>query len=258
MESFQTLMLQLGWEVESLPASYTALAQRVAEVSSAVDSLGDAPDLTQVLDLLDKVRGVYVAIQGLSEAPAGVDAASFLSEIGERLFELLLVDYLADQLHPVYNAFEALGIIVHEDHAATPLRPGFIRSHIRFEEIPGVISDPGSIPRRVYGWETEELDFDLLARHLFELLLALGALVSFESHGAGLDLLAEPDQAETIVRAAGKEVRIILFDLEIGGSPVEIALTVSQEPGAGTHLPGVVLKPLIPQGIGKEFPIDDR
>ena len=95
LENFQAFLYRLGWEAESLPPSYVDLAAKVAEALDATEALGDGADADEVMAAFDKTHAVYLAIQGLTEVPAGIDASEFLAEIGERLFELLLVDYLA-------------------------------------------------------------------------------------------------------------------------------------------------------------------
>ena len=96
--SFRTFLYRLGWDVQSLPPEYTALAGKVDAALTTLNSLADDPTPTQIFDVLDKVSELYRALQQLSVAPEGVDATEFLSEIGARIFELLLADYLIEAL----------------------------------------------------------------------------------------------------------------------------------------------------------------
>ena len=53
-----------------------------------------SPSPAEIVAVLDKVKRLYTTINGLGTAPSGVDTEVFLSEIGQRLFDLLLADYL--------------------------------------------------------------------------------------------------------------------------------------------------------------------
>ena len=69
-------------------------------------------------------------------APTGADAAAYAEEIGERLFELLLTDYLAAEQPGAYNVLSMLRVISIESIPATPTRPSHVRTHFRWEELP--------------------------------------------------------------------------------------------------------------------------
>ena len=139
----------------------------------ALDGLGDNPQPEQILSVLDNVNEFYRALKGIASAPEGVDPAEFLFDIGERLFELLLVAYMAEEVPSLHSTLLGLGIIQQEFSAATSTRPGVLVNHIHWEEIPKVLSDPGSIPARIYGWGTNDLDFHRIAEHLLTLFVAL-------------------------------------------------------------------------------------
>src|SRR5262245_38916112 len=95
LPAFRTFLYRLGWEAQSLPTEYTALAAKVDAAMAALNSLGASPQPAQIYDVLGKVKALYEALKEISAAPEGVDPGEFLSDIGHRVFELLLVDYLA-------------------------------------------------------------------------------------------------------------------------------------------------------------------
>src|SRR6185437_10743922 len=78
IESFKDFMFELGWEVNSLPISYSSLGSLVDEITTAVENLAENPDSLQILNALEKIRKLYNAIKGISDAPEGVDASVFL------------------------------------------------------------------------------------------------------------------------------------------------------------------------------------
>jgi hypothetical protein len=183
LDSFRVFMFRLGWGVDSLPASFEALGAKVDAVLASLDQLQDPAEIEQVLELLDHLVALTQAVRNLSEAPAGVDGSEFLAEIGERLLELLLVDYLVAALPTVYNALAALGIIEHESHLETPTRPGFTRARLHLDQLPAVLADPLSVPERVYGWGTPQVDYATLFTQLQDLLLAAGFLARVQLVG---------------------------------------------------------------------------
>lgn len=262
LDTFQAFMLRLGWEVDSLPAEYSDLGTLAEGALNTLGVLGDEPDASGVLAALQKVRVLHDAIKELAVAPDGVEAAEFLPEIGERLFELLLVDYLAAALPQWYNALAALDIIDDEDHKETVARPGFLRTRLRLEQIPQIVRDPLSIPTRVYGWGSEDIDFQLIAEHGAEFCIAIGRyafLVQADPTGGELvddgteedeDPLREPELRWTL--------KVPLMVGTIADTDVEIGLAVRELPAEDGKLPGIVLLPLVPAEVGSGFEIDEH
>ena len=108
-----------------------------------------------------------------------MDAAAFLAEVPERLFELLLVDYLAAALHPVHDLLVTLGVIRSIAQTSGAGRPPYLRRQLDFDRLRAMIADPTSIPRFVYGWGEDNFDTLTLFGHLGKCSEHTGALVSF-------------------------------------------------------------------------------
>src|SRR5688572_29211286 len=164
-QSFRQLLYRLGWSAASVPPEYLDLGNRVAAAASDLESLADDPDLGEVLALLEQVRDIYTRLGTLASAPPGIpipEVSDFLSEITERLFELLLVDYLASYQSHVFNILQLLAVIVQEHLPETSTRPSFSHTKILWSEFPKIISEPDSLPERVFGWGTPELKVDLI------------------------------------------------------------------------------------------------
>jgi hypothetical protein len=123
--TFMRLMSRIGFFASDIPAPYAQLATAVDDATTALDALPQPPSLQDLASVLEKAKAVYDAIQGLGTAPAptGADAAAYAEEIGERLFELLLTDYLAAEQHGAYSILSMLNVIQIESIAATPTRP---------------------------------------------------------------------------------------------------------------------------------------
>ena len=135
-----------------------------ADAAQAIKALSDDPKPAEIADLLVKTKTAYEKIRGIDTAPPGVDAGAFLAEIGERLFEILLTDYLATEQTAIFNLLSTLNVIEVENIEPTAQQRGYVRTHFKWEEIPKIITDPASLPERVYGWGTPDLRFHLIVR----------------------------------------------------------------------------------------------
>ena len=258
LDSFQDFLRKLGWEVQSLPPSYANLATLVNQIIAKLETLASSPEPAEVLDLLDRVGGLYTAIKDLTEVPDGVDPATFVAEIGERLFEFLLIEYLSREAHAVHSALEMLDVIVREDFEETAERPAFVRNHFRFGEIPKVISDPLSIPQRVYGWGTADFDFTLLAQHLFEFLAAHDQLVAIESFNPVLDAIFRGEPTSGLQETDSPlELRLTFFETVVADQPFELGLVAFKKESSGPTPPGIAIQPFVPEQIVDEIKIDD-
>jgi hypothetical protein len=252
---FQAFMRRLGWLVTSLPPSYADLGERAFQALAAVEALSDDATLPEVLDTIVAIGDVYRAAQALGDAPGGADAGALLAEIADTLVEFLLVEYLASARPAVYRVLEMLGVIVHEHHEATPTRPAFVHTRLRYDEIPRVLADPLSIPARVYGWGSPDLDFERAAQHLLYLLHAVGLNVSL---GPVPDTLGDAFQQgppNEIAKTIDTQVTISLFEVEIAGNMLEAGLAVLELPAEGAHPAGIIVQPAIPDGIATQVPI---
>ena len=194
--AFVRLMSRIGFFASDIPAPYAALATTVGDAVTALESLPRPPSLQDLTGLLAKTKAVYDAIQALGTAPAptGADAAAYAQEIGERLFELLLADYLAAEQPGAYSVLSMLRVISVESIAATPTRPSHVRTHIRWDELPRAIGDPMGLPERVYGWGRPDFDDRLLLQHLAALGLVLRLPIAYRvSDGDDVDGISRLD-----------------------------------------------------------------
>jgi hypothetical protein len=250
LDHFKQLMLKLGWKVEDLPPAYTQLATQVEALVAAAEALAaaDAPGPDQLVALLGEVRSLIAAIQAITTAPGGVDASTFLADLGERLFELLLVEYLVAEVPFLARAFQLLGVIQFKVNAPTATRPGFTETRFLFAEIADVVADPLSVPRRIYGWGTDELDFELVADQLQELLLALDFPVAFRHPSRERGLAYQADPAIT-AKAIDTELVLSLLEVDLPGGPGEVGLCLLELPAEDPHPAGLILQPLVPSGV---------
>jgi hypothetical protein len=251
-DAFRSFMLRLGWETISVPPAYTALGTTISEAMQAVEALRDDPTADEVLSLLRKAQAAYLAIQRIDQAPAGVDAAAFLSQIGEQLFELLLTDYLAAHQPALFNWLSILNVIETVDIPATEHQRGHIRTHFHWAMIPAIVRDPLSLPQKVYGWGSQELKFSLLLQHLSELFFAYGFPVYLSR--TETSLTRGYDDGERNLEEHSAWLKIPFYYITIADRELEAAISVVELKGSDTSLPGLAIQPHIPN----EFPLTLR
>jgi hypothetical protein len=257
VDSFRVFLGRLGWEATSLPQPYQDLAAIVGDAVAAVEGLADDPDPGEIADALDQVRRLYDAIEQISQAPAGIDpadVADFLAELAERTLELLIVEYLAAAVPRAHRGLIMLGVIEREFHEGTATRPAYLRTRLRYEDLPKLFTDPGSLPRRVYGWGTPQYRFDRLRDDVFELLWALGlpAIIDTVPPALATGWQAVPAQADKPVET---RVRLELFEFVAGDQAFRLGLSLTELPAEGAAQAGVILQPDVPQQVGAELPL---
>jgi hypothetical protein len=254
-QSFRQFLYRLGWNAAGVPPEYLDLGNRVAAAVSDLESLADDPDLEEVLALLEQVRDIYTRLGTLASAPPGVpipEVSDFLSEITERLFELLLVDYLASYQSHVFNILQLLGVIVQEHLPETTTRPSFSRTRILWSEFPKIISEPDSLPERVFGWGTPDLKVDLIFNLLSDLAQYAHTPVSIievpEDLAGEYHPVTDPDLP--YIRYL---LRIPYFHLNIAGQRREFSFDILELPAEGAKLPGFIIQPNIPSEVGSRL-----
>lgn len=251
-ESFRALLQRLGWDAQDLPTQWSALGAKIGEVVVALDTLRANCTRIAALTALQKVASLYEAITAIDAIPAGItDPPAFLTNIARQLFDLLLVDYLSLAQPVAASLLRIAGVITETPHEETTGRPPYVESRFRLEELRSLISNPGSIANRLYGWGSQDINFDLLATHLHELSIAMGLDTRFGPPdpilAAGLQ--ASPDQT---VRAISSQLSIALAELNIMGQPSEVGLALLELPPEADHPAGLILQPLTPSTIGVE------
>ncbi|GAB4042321.1 DUF6603 domain-containing protein [Spirosoma litoris] len=252
-DRFRIFLYRLGWSVTNIPPSYTNLGTAVEAATTTLEDLLTNPDPTKALAVLGKVKAVYAAINAISEAPPGIgDVSTFLSEIRERLFEVLVVDYLTDAWPFLLNFFKMTGVIEQIAIPATAddSRPSFIRFKFNWDRIPQILTQPDRLPEFIYGWGTPNFNFELVAEHLLELLYALRIPVSLarvdaETGYRYLDFTTN-NPRNPIVRQL---IRIPFAYLNIDGQDQDLGLAILDLPSVNGKLPGLIIQPALPAEI---------
>lgn len=255
-DTFIRFMGRIGWSVTSLPPQWGALANAVRDVVAAVTALRDGSNAANAGQALSAVRSLSEAIRGIDQAPGGTDAAAFLADMHERLLEVLIVDYLRAQLPALAAVLSAAGVVTEEFKPEAAGRPAFVETRFRFDQLVALFADPASIPARVYGWGTADLDFQLLAEHLSATLSAAGLLVQMQRLSPEERTGLQGD-ADTLDRVSADQLRYSIAEFEIAGQIVDIAVALAEMPGGNGKLPGLILRPVLPTSIALEQPLTE-
>ena len=249
-EAFKGFMLRLGWSPSDLPPAYSNLANLVSAVIDKVESLGDNPSPSDIADLVQKGVAAFGAIQSISAAPPGVDAGAFLAEIGERLFEILLTDFLAAEMPAAYNTLFALNVITLDRQPATATRPAYVHVKFDWSALPKIISNPGSLPQQVFGWGTPNLDAQKVLDYIAPLFFALKFPVALRPSDDET-VLGYSDPATVPVLASSKTLDVYFYSVAIAGEELDAGFRLRPLPASGALLPGFALEPIIPS----QFPL---
>lgn len=246
LTKFQSSMRDLGWEFTDLAAPFKIMQKTVALVISLLEA---AAGKGGGQELLTKAGALYGELEKTATSLAAdiTDAGQFLEEFPFSLFELLLVRHLPDAWPTGYAALEVLGLVGWEpvDRSKAPNRPDVLRARFYYEDIPDLLANPLSVGERIYGWGTPDLDFDLIAEHLTDLLQAVGvpAYVGRVPPDLGEGYWQAIDGADEIETM----LRIPLALHEVGGEIVdEIGLALLELPDAVGNSAGLILQPLLP------------
>lgn len=255
-DAFRVLLLELGWDAPGLPPSYTAVADKAVTAGEALAALTAEAGIDEVVGVITKAGDVYRAVRALDEAPAGLDPAEFLPELGRRLLEYLIGRQLLVEAPVWFATFQALGVIVLEDTPETPGRPAFTRLRFDWDQIPEILSDPGLIPARLYGWGTDDLKFESLAQILGQFVAALGLPTSLDRVSPALAAALQAG-ATAPTRPSHRALTAVLFDVPVDDSVIEVGLMLAELPAEGSALPGMILLPLVPDGMSEHVDLTD-
>jgi hypothetical protein len=256
-DRFKQLMYRMGWRVTDLPPAYAALGTAIDTASTKLAALGDSPSVDDVTALIGALKDAYQAIRGISDAPGGVDAGAFLAEIGERLFELLLTDYLALAAPSAYNLLCVLNVIQLEHSARSPERASFMRATFKWSELPKIVTEPLELPGRVYGWGTPDLNVQRVVDHLAKLFFALGFPVTVEDSDDDLGRAYAAIPGAEPSPAVAKSLILPFFFGTVADVPVSAAFALRDLPASDGKLPGLVLEPQIPETLPLTLALSD-
>jgi hypothetical protein len=248
-ESFKGFLYRLGWKASGMPPEYEALGSAIAAATDKLERLGLSPTPADVLDLVQKAVAAFNSLQSITVAPPGVDAGAFLAEINERLFERLLTDLLAVQLPTAYNLLAGLNVLRLQTSPSAPGRPAFVRTVFDWNALLNVVTDPGTLPKQVFGWGTPSVDTTKIIHLLSRLADALHFPVAVKVADEALVQGYVGPTATPLPTT--KSLDVNFYTIAIAGKDLDAGFTVRPLPPAGVSSPGIALEPRIPS----QFPL---
>ncbi len=256
-DHFKQFIYRLGWNATDIPPSYSNLITKVDEAVAELETLIATPKTEQALKVFSKVKTVLDAIDALSDIPPGiVDTTDFLAEIKDRIFEILVADYLSAYKPFLFNVLQILGVIEPVHLPATPNRPSIIRFKLNWERIPETIAHPDDLPETIYGWGTPNVKYERLFHHLLEILHALTIPVSIAPIDRTISSgYLETDEFDPLTPSINRELKIPFTYLNIAGVDREIGLAILELPESEGKMPGIIIQPNIPSEIGERLRI---
>jgi hypothetical protein len=253
LESFKQLLFRLGWTPTAVPPAYASLGASVDAATIKLDALPEHPPFPDVLALIQAVKNAFDAIGSISVAPPGVNAAAFIPEIRQRLFELLFTEHLSAQLPAAFNLLSVLNVIDAGPIGGSPGRPPFMRTNFKWGELPAILREPMELPKRVFGWGTRDFDAGRALDLLGELFYALDFPVRFERPDDAL-VRAYADLPPTAAPLVAKSLVVPFFYIQSAGKDLVAAFALRELPASAGKPPGIVVETQIPQ----EFPLSMR
>jgi len=255
LDSFKAFLYRLGWVADSLPQQYVDLATQVNQVINSVQALSDEPTIEEVIDLFNNVKNLFDAIKAINDAPAGVDPGLFFSEISESIFEYLLISRIQYYSENVYSWLVLLGVILREEVTSTSTRPSFFRQSFNFNSLVELIKNPASLPERIYGWGTNDLDFERIIFNISGIFFSCGIPTNV------LNLDPNIKSAYGIAGVVGGEgdlfLEVPVASTYVGGTLIEVNLEILEYRPSDGSLPGIILQPVIPDSLGHQFDFTD-
>ena len=148
------------------------------------------PLTTRLIGAIDDLSSAFEVVA--PEADGSAQAVRrFAAELPERLLGYLFSRHLEEAVPLAHDLMAFVGLLelsaVPEDDDVA----AHLRRVVRFDRLGPFLDDPVGVAGAAYGWGTDALDWDLLSRRLFDLLLSTG-LMSWED---------DPDGGPSALRA---------------------------------------------------------
>jgi hypothetical protein len=248
--ALRAFLRDLGWSLDpavaAVPSEVGQIAAGVIDLAEqAPDLLGDDDDAASAAAeaAVGDVVVIAAGVGGLSTV-SGLPAPFQDHDLPERILNLLVYDYLGHHRPRIFALLRLIGVLDERRQHDPPTggRIAFVERRLELARIGTFVTDPGSIPEKVYHWGKPEFDADLLLQVLERVARAFGLGVSNELQ-VGLEHFWDAASANAHrslvlpawsgLTAAGPEVAHAQLDLVVApipakgqtsGAPVGIAL----------------------------------
>ncbi|MFG3019432.1 DUF6603 domain-containing protein [Streptomyces sp. NPDC048254] len=179
------LLAMLGYTPPAGVSYLGVLKPLVGKFADTANTLAGGADATKLVgDLIDAITAIADLAGNLaSHLPGGaagsplVTGTDFLETLPRKLFDLLLIDFLAREAPTVLGVLRVLSVVRTRPVAAgaDPLRTNHVTREVAWEQLPKLLTDPLSELKQYYGWGTADgLDIPVLFESLRILAAAIG------------------------------------------------------------------------------------
>lgn len=228
-----------------------AMAGRIAELTLAVGNLAQAiRDLASQLPTKLASSGDYV------------ERTNIHKELPRRLFDFLVVNYLARQSPLTFAILHLLNVIDYPHFDADPenFQVEHVRTTVNYDVFKTLVTDPAQVAEEAYGWNTPQFLSMMFLQRLCLLFQTLG----MRSRMQPLAPHAEEVWLERTVSETEPLPQLVTFVHEERGTPVGLRLGFSifgaRSTAAGASDAGLGLVPIVrgnAQGSLPFFRFDD-
>ncbi len=198
-EKFSNLLERHGWRVESTSfdidqirnffdpsntngSSFDKLSILIDQtIGSDLESIVDIyPQILSILqDIIKNIQSLVVLSSNPPlHLPFPFNNSEFWQEFPGELIEELLISYLEFYQPFLFSILQFLGIIERENvivNETVTGRINYTKAILRYDNLK-YITQPEELRKRVYGWGTDEFDFELLLNNLRQLINSFGNL----------------------------------------------------------------------------------
>ncbi len=193
IDEARALINLLGWELPPGLDDIGLAALDLGDFLEKLDAVIDAPveEWEDELAMAGRMADLILAVNALvgnirtlaAELPNElsafgdyVDRTQIHKELPKRLFDFLLVNYLARRSPITFAVLHLINVIDYPHFEADPenFQVEHIRAVIRYRSFKTLFSDPGQLAEEAYGWGTPDFTPTTLLQRLSLLLQALG------------------------------------------------------------------------------------
>jgi len=198
-DSLNALLHELGWTLDA-PGQTTfdaiqVLADAVVSLASQADALGgddEGAKSKAVRAAGTAVSKIATGVAELSAKQPSLPAPFHDAGLPEKVLNLLVYDYLAFHKPRLFAILRLAGILDEEfkprpSQGADELVVDYVERQLVLTRVGDLVTDPASLPRKVYGWGTPDFRAGKLIRVLETAGAAYGLAVSAETD-AGMHL----------------------------------------------------------------------
>lgn len=266
-DDLEKLLAQIGFDI-ALDDDQAQAVQTVIGLSESLTNLiGEAealialdevtatdlaPALADALDLLLSIRNLAQIPPGdIAQLPGDLSDANQWRAALRRLPEVLLLEWLAVSVKPVYAPLKALGIVT---ETLLPRHVNVYERVLHWDRLGTLFDDPASLIVDTYGWGGT-LDDVLLLRNIGDVLQAYGLKSRLRAMSAQMQGSLQPD-------ATGTPYQLIVASPKlppIGGGPPAFAdlVLAGRQAGAGLPLDGLAATISASHTVTAEIPLGD-